>query len=203
MAHAAEDFKNQNSFLNNLDLTRDFPIPVILSEEEYFIGFCTYQEKIEGQHKFVIPTPKYGMLFKNKPNGSDSLYIGLCNSEGKPQTDLNMKLKGLFFYDLDFSDECLTSHKPHALASNTLNKYKSYYKGGFMNGLFEGNGEVEILNKEDDFVNMPLIQVGKENRQYSKLKLNYVSDDAPGTTFKGGELSGHCNLELTYDALKF
>ena len=55
------------------------------------------------------------MLFETKPDGSESLYIGLCNSDGKPHNDPGSNLKGLYFSNLDFTDECLTSHKSHPI----------------------------------------------------------------------------------------
>ena len=121
-----------------MNLTENFAMPLVQENGNYFIGFCTHklQTKDDGRNS-LVSTPKYGMLFRPNKDG-DSLYIGLCNTQGLPETDPNMKLEGLYFSDIDFTDECLTSFRPHSITSNNLNRYKSYHKGGFVNGKFQG-----------------------------------------------------------------
>jgi hypothetical protein len=136
MTHVAEEFKKDSDFWNNMDVTRDFAINQVQQNRNYFIGFCTHKEETNDAKIYTISTPKYGMLFRPKPNGYDSLYIGPFDEKGLPSTD-KTKLSGLNFFDLDFSDE------PQNLNS------KSFYRGQFLNGLFEGRGELLITKKED------------------------------------------------------
>ena len=82
MTHIAEDFKNHNTFWNNLDLTQDYAISLNQDNGDCFIGFCTHEKEEINDKKYTISTPKYGMLFTPQMNGHDSLYIGPFNYQG-------------------------------------------------------------------------------------------------------------------------
>jgi MORN repeat len=74
--------------------------------------------------------------------------------------------------------------------SNSFNKQKSYYKGEFKDGLFDGKGEAEIFLRKDCFIDMPLICEDVWKFKYLKL--------SDSTTFKAGKLGNYCNLYLDY-----
>jgi hypothetical protein len=126
MTHFFEDIKKDSYFLNRLNLNTFFAIPQVQKNGDYFIGFCYHTENTYDGKKYKISTPTYGILFRAKENMYDSLYIGPCNSSGLPHTDPCTKIQGLSFFDLDFDDKPFTSN------------YKSFYRGHFVNGLFEG-----------------------------------------------------------------
>jgi hypothetical protein len=69
-------------------LTRDFPIPQVQENGDYFVGFCDHKDEIHSGNYYKISTPKYGMLFRPRANGKDTLYIGPCDEEGLPSTDI-------------------------------------------------------------------------------------------------------------------
>ena len=78
---------------------------------------------------------------------------------GLPHTDPISKVKGWQYFNLDFS--------------TTL--HKSFYKGDFVNGLFEGKGELFIANKEDFNIDMPLVLT--DRRDFSRIHFK------PNTSF--------------------
>ena len=158
MTHVAQEFKKNQNFFKNTDLSKDFAIPIIQDNRDYFIGFCSHKDTKINEKSSIVSTPKYGMLFRPKTNGHDSLYIGPCNNKGEPHTDASLSLEGIYYSDLDFCGDPKSSDGlDDSTAANVIHKQKSYYRGGFVNGLFEGTGEIKVLNKEDFIIDMPLI----------------------------------------------
>ena len=182
MTHVAQEFKKDSSYWNNLDLISHFAVPQILENGDYFIGFCHHKEETHNQMIHKVSIPKYGMLFKAKSDGWDSLYIGPCDDEGVPHTDPETKLSGLHFFDLEFLDQPLATNQ------------KSFFIGEFFNGLFQGRGELLICKKNDYTVDMPLILT--KNREFSQIHFK------SNTAFKAGKLGVHCDLELIYELSK-
>jgi hypothetical protein len=45
MTHVAQEFKKDSYFWNNMDVTRDFAIPQVQENGDYFIGFCAHKEE--------------------------------------------------------------------------------------------------------------------------------------------------------------
>jgi hypothetical protein len=127
-----KQLKLDSANLEKIDVVNDFPIPLNLENGKYFIGFCAYSE-VEGK---TVAKPKYGLLFEPNEFLKESLYIGKVSADGQAESNF-----GVYFKNLDFSDECLIHSLSHKIENNTLNKYKSYYRGGFSKGKFEGEGE--------------------------------------------------------------
>lgn len=92
--------------LSKIDTVNEFPIHQTLENGKYFIGFCSYSE-VEGK---TIAKPKYGLLFEPDAYLKESLYIGKVSPDGVPDSNL-----GVFFKNLDFSDECLIQSLPHSI----------------------------------------------------------------------------------------
>jgi hypothetical protein len=95
MKHFKEDFTNFQECAKN----DNYPEPLVLDGDKYFIGFCEHKKNTEDK---VESTPLYGMLFE-KTGLEESLYVGKVNAKGLPQTD-----KGLYYSDLNFNKERLT-----------------------------------------------------------------------------------------------
>ena len=115
----------------------------------------------------IVSTPKYGMLFRPNSDGSDNLYIGQFNEKGLPSTLIGKDQQGLYFSDIDFTDENLKVNYEHSIKSNNLNKFKSFYKGTFIDGLFEGPGSLDINQTDDYLIEMPLIIT--ENNEFYRF----------------------------------
>jgi hypothetical protein len=166
----------------------EFPIPLNLENGKYFIGFCIYSE-VDGK---IVPKPKYGLLFEPNQYMKESLYIGKVSADGAADSNL-----GVYFKNLDFSDECLIHSLPHSIQNNTLNKYKSYFRGGFVQGKFEGEGEYINLQPEENYVYLPfLVPHDLQDRFWSKLWVKAESK------WSEGEIDGKCELEFTNDSYK-
>ena len=182
MTFFAQELKKNSFFWNNLNLNENLAVPQVQENGDYFIGFCTHREETHDGKIYKISDPKYGMLFRPKANGHDSLYIGPCNEKGQPHTDPSTKLLGLSFLDLDFSDQPLS------------NNYKSFYMGEFTNGLFDNRGELLIVKNEDYTIKMPLIMT--QNSPFSKIHF------LKNTSFLDGKLGHHCDLVLIHNDSK-
>jgi hypothetical protein len=139
-----------------------------------------------------VTKPHYGLLFEPNEYLKESLYIGKVSADGIPDSSL-----GVFFKNLDFSDECLIQSLPHKIENNTLNKVKSYYRGGFSKGKFEGEGEYVNIQPEENYLPLPfLIPYDQQDRFWSKLWVK------PGSNWTEGEIDGQCEIEFTTDSYK-
>jgi hypothetical protein len=190
ICQAMKHFREDTTNFTSCSVSDDYPIPLILPENKYFIGFCNHTQNGES----VISTPKYGMLFSkiSETMQGDNLYLGKVDTEGVPSSNM-----GLFFQDLNFSDDCLTQHEPHKITFNTDNRVKSYYKGGMENGKFHGKGELLNIQPETLIINLPLLISQDLNlMNFKKLRVK------PGSDFAQGQLMGNCEIELTNDPSK-
>jgi hypothetical protein len=78
-----------------------------------------------------------------------------------------------------------------------LNKYKSHYRGGFVQGKFEGEGEYVNLQPEENYISLPfLVPHDLQDRFWSKLWVK------PGSNWTEGEIDGKCEIEFTSDSYK-
>ena len=48
MTHTAREFKNNNCFWDQLNLEKEYAIPLVQQNGDYFIGFCRHTTKIIG-----------------------------------------------------------------------------------------------------------------------------------------------------------
>jgi hypothetical protein len=182
LKHAAAD----KAGLEEGDVKENFPLALELEDDKYFVGFCTHSSVGEE----VVSKPKYGMMFTPNEFMSESLYIGKINDEGKEDT-----ANGVFFQDLNFEDDNLRNHIPHAIASNDLNKFRSNYTGGFKDGKFEGTGNFVNVQPEALVIDLPfLIPHDVSDRMFSKLTV--VGD------FIEGQIDGEVKMEFINDEHK-
>lgn len=59
ICQAMKHFREDTTNFTSCSVSDDYPIPLILPENKYFIGFCNHTQNGES----VISKPKYGMLF--------------------------------------------------------------------------------------------------------------------------------------------
>ena len=183
-----QHLKLDSENLSKIDTVNEFPISLNLEKGKYFIGFCTYTE----EKGATVAKPKYGLLFEPNQYMKESLYIGKVSFDGIADSNL-----GVYFKNLDFSDECLIQSLPHSIQNNTLNKYKSFYKGGFALGKFEGEGEYVNLQPEENYIHLPFLTPhNQQDRFWSKLWVK------AGSNWVEGEIDGQCELEFTNDSYK-
>jgi hypothetical protein len=180
MKHFKEDLTNfQNSAKDD-----NYPEPLVLDGDKYFIGFCEHK-KIDDK---VESTPLYGMLFE-KQGLEESLYVGKVNAKGQADTNL-----GLYFSDLNFNKEKLT----HDLKTSTGISFpaKAFYKGEFQEGKFDGEGELVNDGSHSLIVKLPLLE------PYDKEERNYSGIWVKKAIFADGDIDGECEIEFISDPAK-
>lgn len=181
----AVDDKTSSSEIN---IEEEFPLAVNLDDDKYFIGFCSHT-KGEKEDE-IISKPKYGLLFTPNEFMSESLYIGKLNDKGEAQSE-----SSLYFQDLNFEDENVTNFFPHDIPSNDLNKYRSYYKGGFEENKFHGQGEYVNIQPENLAIDLPfLIPHDQADRMFKSVTVL--------GEFSNGQIDGEVTINFTNDEHK-
>lgn len=180
LKHFNEDLKNFQECAKE----DNYPIPMTLDGDKYFIGFCEHK-KTDNK---VESTPLYGMLFENS-GLEETFYVGKVNANGLPDTD-----KGLMFSDLNFNTEGLLHE--FKTPSGLPFPAKAFYKGEFQEGKFDGEGELVNDGSSSLFVKLPLLE------PYDKQDRNFKGVWVKKGNFAEGELEGECEIEFISDTSK-